>query len=89
MIENLAGETSLRGFFPGAADAVEFADSADPSIWKRLRTVCNGVDDTVKVAKGALLETLAENPGHPGHRWISQLDHPDFARYVASKLGAM
>lgn len=82
----------LRAAYPGAADAVEFHEQAIPeSSWNFMRAW--------EMAPAWVIQLMLEETGPApttGRNWHTpgislrpQMEHPDFARYVAAKLGAV
>jgi hypothetical protein len=84
---------NLREFYPTAADAVEWSESATTDdIWEEIRQINASVEEMLRVihmvnlrwvlsgkAPAILLKAVAEK----------QFDTDDFRKYVMAKLGMM
>lgn len=76
----------LRAAYPGAAEAVqrfEYADEGGSAYLARCRRECWSMDRIIEDGKAAC-RAAGVPYEHPMH---CQLDHPDFRRYLAAKLG--
>ena len=85
----------LRTAYPSSPDAVERYDDASAELaWQECRTAGMGIDETIQQMKEAMRAflPLRAQIGHPipkANQILQQMDHPDFRRYVAAKLGMM
>jgi hypothetical protein len=87
--------TSLREAYPGAADAVEFHESdirAEQCFEKaRLRNIS---PEELLARMKMVADQILDGPPESliGQKLVIarlQMDHPDFMRYLAAKLGLM
>jgi hypothetical protein len=77
--------------YPGCELAVEFHENAALApVWVQIRS-CGASPEQVfqvlKVASGSL--GVCPDPRYPIDRIRSEMEHPNFRRYISAKLGAV
>jgi hypothetical protein len=79
--------TDLRSAYPGAAFAVNDCEGM-VVFWRVARTAGAQPEQCLQAMKDGADKLVAHDPADQGYRLLrDQMNHPDFARYVAVKLG--